>query len=384
MEPSQESTIAIRRLVIVRPGPVHELTSTAKREMLRLSEEFGGYLLVTMPEPRPVKVGRFEFRPLRFHPNSHLLTNIRYLFHALGLAVRLKAQGKAPDLIVSYDPIRSGLIALAMARITGARFICEVNGVYNSDANYLDGGASYSSRLKRKLFPHIIRFVLERADGIKSLFPGQVDGFGIVVAQKPKVHFHSFVELSAFRNLGESKQILFVGFPFFLKGVDLLIEAFKRISPKYPEWELKIMGWFPDDRELRQAMDGHPRIRHQPPVLHSEIAAHIGVCGMLVLPSRTEAMGRVLLEAMACAKPRVGARIEGIPTVIEDEVDGLLFSPGSASELSEKLDRLMGDPALRRKLGDAGRRRLSRDFSEQAYFSQAFDFYRGVIENVPR
>ncbi len=371
----------LQRLIIVRPGPIHEISPTMKREMIRLSEFFSGHILATMPEPKPFRIARFEFRALPFHSKSHLLTNIRYLLYAVFLAARLKAQGKSPDLIVSYDPIRSGLIALTMARITGAKFICEVNGVYTSRANYLDGGAGVSARLKRKLFRHIIHFVLARADGIKTLFPGQVSPFQKVLAGKSEWQFHSFVDLEDFHDLGESKQILFVGFPFFLKGVDLLIEAFKKLSPRYPEWELKILGWFPDDRELRRAMGGHPRIRHQPPVLHSEIPAHIGACGILVLPSRTEAMGRVLLEAMACGKPRIGARIEGIPTVIEDGVDGLLFAPDSAEDLSEKLDRLMGDAEWRRRLGAAGHSRLRREFTEDLYFEKIFSLYREVLEN---
>jgi glycosyltransferase involved in cell wall biosynthesis len=110
---------------------------------------------------------------------------------------------------------------------------------------------------------------------------------------------------------------------------------------------------------------------------------HMGRCGIFVLPSRTEAMGRVLLEAMACAKPRVGSDLEGIPTVIEDGVDGLLCKPGDVEDLAAKLHRLMGDADLRKSLGLAGRLRAVAEFNADRYFRRLFDFYGRVLRQVP-
>ena len=109
----------------------------------------------------------------------------------------------------------------------------------------------------------------------------------------------------------------------------------------------------------------------------------MGRCGIFVLPSRTEAMGRVLLEAMACAKPRIGSDIEGIPTVIEDGQDGLLFRAGDAEDLARKLDRLMGDANLRKSLGMAGRMRSITEFNANHYFRRLLDFYGRVLRQVP-
>ena len=130
-------------------------------------------------------------------------------------------------------------------------------------------------------------------------------------------------------------------------------------------------------------MGRHPAIFHQPPVLPSEMPEHMGRCAIFVLPSRTEAMGRVLLEAMACAKPRIGSDLEGIPTVIADGVDGLLFRPGDADDLAAKLDRLMGDANLRKQMGVAGHLRAVAEFNADRYFRRLFDFYGRVLRQVP-
>jgi glycosyltransferase involved in cell wall biosynthesis len=367
------------RLLFILPGPLWEIKGSLRRRMEALSQSYEGLIVTTMPMPGFHRLGSFTLQALRFRRRSKAWVNLKFLLYGCWLALRARLTGSGWDLVVTYDPLRSGLIGLLVARIAGARFCPEVNGVYDSYANYIDDPPGPILSLKKILYPRLVAFTLARADGIKTLFPRQLDGFRPRLRDPVTENFFDYVDLSPFRNLGEEKVILFVGFPFRLKGVDLLIEAFKKIFPRHPDWKLKILGWFPDDRELRKAMDGHPAIFHHPPVYSPDMPKHMGTCGVFVLPSRTEAMGRVLLEAMAAGKPRLGARIEGIPTVIEDGVDGLLFRPGDAEDLAEKLDRLLGDEDLRRALGEAGKARAAREFNGDAYFARLMDFYGRVL-----
>lgn len=368
-----------KRVLILWSGPMHEINDTMRLTMERLTGPFEGAIFTTMPEPQAARIGRFEFLTMKYRPNRRLRLNLAYLARALILTLRKRADGKPWDLVVTYDPIRTGLVGLVAARLSGAKFAPEVNGVYDSYANYIDLKPSPITRLKQWAYPRIVHFVLRRADGIKILFPGQVARCKDIRPRQVVASFFAYVDLRPFRDLGERKEVLFVGFPFRLKGVDILIDAFKRIAPKYPDWKLKIMGWYPDRTELDAHMDGHPQIFHQPPVLHSQIHLHIGACGLFVLPSRTEAMGRVLLESMAAGKPRIGADVDGIPTVIDNGRDGLLFAPGDAADLAAKLDLLMGDPELRRSMGLRGAERAREEFSADAYFDKLSQFYQKVL-----
>jgi glycosyltransferase involved in cell wall biosynthesis len=92
-------------------------------------------------------------------------------------------------------------------------------------------------------------------------------------------------------------------------------------------------------------------------------------------------MGRVLLEAMAAGKPRIGSNVDGIPTVINDGVDGFLCEPESIEDLAEKLDRLMSDPILRSNLGAAGRLRAEKEFNHEIYMKNLVSFYNNVISS---
>jgi glycosyltransferase involved in cell wall biosynthesis len=373
------------RLLFILPGPLWEIKDSLRKRMEGLSERFQGRIVTTMPEAGEHRLGAFTLTALRYRRGAFWKPwmDLKYLLYGCFLALRARFGGESYDLVVTYDPLRTGLMGLFIARLAGARFAPEVNGVYDSYANYLEGGSRWMLALKRRFYPWVVGFNLARADGIKTLFPSQVKRYRNHIRTPVVEHFFDYVDLDPFQDLGEEKVILFVGFPFRLKGVDLLIEAFKRVAPSHPGWKLKILGWYPDKRELDAAIGGHPDIFHHPPVFSHEMPMHMGRCGIFVLPSRTEAMGRVLLEAMACAKPRIGADIEGIPTVIEDGVDGLLFRAGDAADLAAKLDRLMGDPALRGSLGMAGRMRAITEFNANRYFHRLLDFYGRVLRQIP-
>jgi glycosyltransferase involved in cell wall biosynthesis len=80
-----------------------------------------------------------------------------------------------------------------------------------------------------------------------------------------------------------------------------------------------------------------------------------------------EGFPRTHLEAMQFGLPVVGTRIAGVPEQVDEGVTGLLVEPSDAAGLADALLRLLQDPALRRRMGDAGRERVNRLFSTRAY-----------------
>ena len=98
-----------------------------------------------------------------------------------------------------------------------------------------------------------------------------------------------------------------------------------------------------------------------------EIAKWVSRCSILALASRTEAMGRILLESAAAGKCRVAARVGGVPTVVSHGVDGLLFEKENVLDLAENLERAIEDEGLRHRMGATARERIAREFSASAY-----------------
>lgn len=76
---------------------------------------------------------------------------------------------------------------------------------------------------------------------------------------------------------------------------------------------------------------------------------------VFVMPSESETLGFVVLEAMASQVPPVGARAGGIPNLVKDGENGYLFTPGDVDEFTEKVRTLLNDNNLRERMGEAGR-----------------------------
>ena len=86
---------------------------------------------------------------------------------------------------------------------------------------------------------------------------------------------------------------------------------------------------------------------------------------LLVMPSFYESFGIACLEAMAFGLPVVATRVGGLPEVIEDGVTGLLVPPGDADALAQAMIRLLSDADLRRRMGQAGRERVLKEFTTE-------------------
>ena len=86
------------------------------------------------------------------------------------------------------------------------------------------------------------------------------------------------------------------------------------------------------------------------------MAAALDAAWLLVLPSRAEGLGRVLVEAACRGRALVGADRGGIPDVVRDEENGLLVDPDAPAEIADALVRVLGDRALASRLGAAARK----------------------------
>lgn len=365
-----------KKLLFIYPGAVYRVEDEIfKKKYHLLSRYFDGYIFAKSGGDKLSIIDGFElYTTSETRKFSLLLVLFKILKHV---------KRKDIDYIICYDPLVSGLMGVFFKTYLSAKLIVEVNGVYTSEAVWFGYRNKFKAYFKKWAAPLVMKFVLDRADGIKLLFNGQIDSLKVKKEKGRISIFHDFVPLSFFKNLSEEKEILLVGFPLYIKGVDILIESFEKIAHKYPEWKLKILGHYPDKSELDKFINGHSQIYHHPPVLYRDVANHIGRCGILALPSRTEAMGRVLLEGAAAKKPRIGSNVDGIPSFINHEIDGLLVESCNVDDLAEKLTLLMSNKQLRNMLGQAAYERVCNDFSEEIYVKNYVKFIDEIESNAP-
>ena len=154
------------------------------------------------------------------------------------------------------------------------------------------------------------------------------------------------------------RAIVFVGRKVEYKGIATLVEAWKRL-PLHQDVALFLVGpsspWF-EDFYASLPVGDRTRIIDLGVVSHADKVHLLHLADLLVLPSRFEAFGIVLLEAWACGTPVIAAATGAMPGIVGD--GGLVFEFGDPVDLAGKMQRLLGDPDLASGMAQKGRARL--------------------------
>jgi rhamnosyl/mannosyltransferase len=182
-------------------------------------------------------------------------------------------------------------------------------------------------------------------------------------------------------NEGRGRPVVFaVGRHVYYKGFEVLIRAMREIDA-----ELWLGGRGPMTDGLRrtaQAAGVADRVRFLGFIPDAELVAYFDACDVFCLPSveRAEQFGLVQLEAMHCAKPVVSTRLgTGVEFVNQDGLTGLLVAPNDTGALAAAINRLLSDPRLRARMGEAGRARVAQEFSVRQMIDSTLDLYRRVL-----
>ncbi len=176
--------------------------------------------------------------------------------------------------------------------------------------------------------------------------------------------------------------VLSVGQLAPVKGHRMLIEAFAAVHAANPGARLVLVGDGPEEGRLRAVAEagglsdritflGH----------HKDPLPFIAAADVFVQPSLSEGMSNALMEAMALGRCIVATRVGAASDLLEDGVQALLPQP-AVRELRAAIQRALGDPALRTRLGDSARER-SQDFSVDRIASELSSILTDVVQRRP-
>ncbi|HEY0384538.1 MAG TPA: glycosyltransferase, partial [Pyrinomonadaceae bacterium] len=149
------------------------------------------------------------------------------------------------------------------------------------------------------------------------------------------------------------------------KGLAYLVQAFHQLCAGRANVELRLVGYGPEESELRRAAGETARIRFLGPMSEAETRRAYSDADIFCLPCIQTATGdadgipTTVLEAMAFELPVVGTHLLSTPCYVRDGQEGFLVAPRDAAALSVALERLCADAALRAEMGRAGRARIS-------------------------
>lgn len=154
----------------------------------------------------------------------------------------------------------------------------------------------------------------------------------------------------------QSKRVIAIGRYAYEKGYDLLLRAWALVEKQYPDWSLEVFGM--GNRQPYEQLLAELNLNPEKCRLHgalSDVKIEYQNGSLLVLPSRTEGFGLVLLEAMAFGIPVVAFDCgSGPSSIISDGENGFLVQLFDIRVFAERMMQLMEDDGLRRTMGNNG------------------------------
>jgi glycosyltransferase involved in cell wall biosynthesis len=181
--------------------------------------------------------------------------------------------------------------------------------------------------------------------------------------------------------------VLYVGRLASNKGLQVLVEAAPDVLKANPKIKFVLVG---EDEGMKEKLEKRLKeLKIRDKFIftghltnETEFLSAYAACEVFVLPSEYEAFGIVLLEALACEKPCVAARVGGTPEAIGKEGEtGLLVEFGDADGLAEAINDLLGDPKKRRRFGKTGRRYVRDHFTWPAIVTQIEEVYKELLDS---
>nr|MBA2601067.1 glycosyltransferase [Actinomycetota bacterium] len=343
-----------------------------------MTEGFRGKLeiLVRHLEPTIVGVGRpgrraaGRARLVRF-PATGPAGLDGLLFYSFGPAVALSlAAGRRRCAIVCQSPYEAfGVLLLtrALPKSLRPRVVVEVHGDWRTAARLYGGPArrpiaSSSDRaaawaVRRGDRVRVVSGWLERLVR-ETGYRGDLDRF---VAYSDMAEFLAAPVLLP----PVEPRAAYVGALDRSKGVDVLLEAWSRVTAQIAGARLFIGGDGPMREDLRarcERLGLNGTAEFVGYLSSSEVRTLLDRCSCLVVPSRSEGLGRVALEAMARARPVVASKVGGLPELVDEGRNGRLVAPEDPEQLASAIVQLFQDPDEVLEMGREGRRRaLERD-----------------------
>ncbi len=164
------------------------------------------------------------------------------------------------------------------------------------------------------------------------------------------------------------------------KGFGVLVEAAPELFRKCPNAGIVVFGEGAERSKLEARLDElNLRDRFLLPGFTPELDHYLPWATVLALPSFTEGLPNVALEASAAGVPIVATAVGGTPEVVADGENGLLVPSGHPGALSAALIRILGDESLRNRLGENGIRKMRGEFTFEAQASQYAELFEKLV-----
>ena len=283
---------------------------------------------------------------------------------------------KGAVLVFNTPPVGIDSFLVLLSKLVGQKNVCIIHGGFFTEQEH-----HFASKVKRcnlKTVSPFIDKVVVVSDAfrkaIESCFPGssiKVIHNGIVPSRVTET-----------KKVSNIFKILYLGRIEKIKGLDVLVDAFSMFLKKHRSTTLHIAGegsYEPVMREKVQSSGLSDAVKWLGFLSDDQIKEQFREADVMVLPTvGFEPFGLVILEAMANGVPVIASRTGGVPEIIEDGVNGLLFKPGDSTQLFNSIEKIYSDNALRTELVKNALNSIREKFSWDIISQQYDELFKGL------
>jgi glycosyltransferase involved in cell wall biosynthesis len=294
-------------------------------------------------------------RDPRFHliPPRHL-DGPRF-YASLPFAIARELREFRPDVIVAESPYEGVAAELARRRSrSNAKLVVEVHGDWHTSTRL------YGSRLRGAIAPlgdRLAGWAVRSADAQRAVSGFTASLVRQATGRAPAGVFTTYSDLGSFSEpvvpVPAEPRALFVGVLERYKNVDVLAAAWRAVADRRPEAQLHLVGTG-TRTDVGEALV-RVGVRWDRRLEPAALAAALDASRALLLPSASEGLPRVAIEAFLRGRAVVGARAGGIPDIVEDGENGLLVAAGDPEALAAAIERILFEAGLAERLGAAAR-----------------------------
>ena len=336
-----------------------------------------------------------SLRPRQFADGAHFYllpqpptSLLRYLsmFKIAPLLLAYLVLRHRCHILVAQSPFEGAIGAAVkqFARLFGLRARLIVENHNNFEADLFLQRKLPLEGVYRRLMLAAARYAFRHADALRVISSSTSERARHYAPTLPQVRFMTFSDTDVFQRtvrrapVEQASDIVYAGVLIPRKGVHHLLNAFAQLDQKSSQLHLVGKAENSDYAEsLRVQVDKlgiGDRVHFYGAVSQAELAQVLAGARVMVLPSLSEGLGRVVVESMLVGTPVIGSRVGGVPDLISDGDTGWLVEPGDEAGLSMALEQAF--QADVKTMGERARKFAAEYFSPEKYI----DGYRALFE----
>ena len=224
---------------------------------------------------------------------------------------------------------------------------------------------------------HLLKKALSLATNVIAIDPKT---FSVLSEEygKEKIHYiPNPVKKISLDGFEGSKNVLFLGNVLASKGIEELLQAWRKIVEQNPDWTLTIAGFYENEyKEHLESRYSTQNVAFTGLVDHDKAIKMLKKSAFLVLPSYTEGFPNVVIEAMMCSKAVVATDVGAISDIIGNDC-GVVITPKNTNELYASMKTLIDNNSLREKMGQQGRKKALEQYEAGKVFEQYVKLWEG-------